>query len=93
MRASVDTELAAPGCLTFTLYPRGVRRLDATTRIGVLVRSIGDAGPTRSVVALNGRGRRALAARHGIAAMLITDFRTGPEDGGAEVTLSTPVWL
>lgn len=92
-RVSVDTELASSGCLTLTLYPRRAKRLDAATRIGFLVRSIADGGPTRSVVALNARGRRLLAARHGVAATLITDFRTGPAGAGAQVTLSTPLWL
>jgi hypothetical protein len=92
-RVSVDTDLATAGCLTLTLYPRGARRLDATTQIGTIVRAIADPGPTRSVIVLNARGRRMLKARHAIAAMLITDFRSPPDTSGAEVTLSTPVWL
>jgi len=92
-RVSLDTDLATPGCLTLALYPRGARRLDATTQIGTVVRTIADAGPTRSVVVLNARGRRLTRARRAVAAMLITDFRSPPGDGGAEVTLSTPVWL
>ena len=92
-RVSVDTDVATGGCLTLTLYPRGARRLDQTTQIGTLTRVVADPGPTRSVVALNARGRRLLKARRAIAAMLITDFRSPPNASGAEVTLSTPVWL
>ncbi len=92
-RVSVDTELATAGCLTLTLYPRAARRLDATTQIGTIVRTIADPGRTRSVVVLNARGRRLLQSRRAIAAMLITDFRSPPDTSGAEVTLSTPVWL
>ena len=55
--------------------------------------AIADPGRTRSVVVLNARGRRLLKVRRAIAAMLITDFRSPPDAGGAEVTLSTPVWL
>ena len=92
-RVSVDTDVATGGCLTLTLYPRSARRLDAATQIGTLTRVVADAGLTRSVVQLNARGRRLLKARRAIQAMLITDFRSAPEASGAEVTLSTPVWL
>lgn len=90
---SVDTDVAMGGCLTLTLYPRGARKLDSSTQIGTVVRTIAAGGPTRSVVMLNARGRRLLTARRAIAAMLITDFRAAPGAAGGEVTLSTPVWL
>ncbi len=90
---SVDTDVATGGCLTLTLYPRDARRLDAGTQIGTLTRVVADAGLTRTVVRLNARGRRLVKARRGVKAMLITDFRSAPEVSGAEVTISTPVWL